>query len=743
MNLEKPPLVVRGMWGIGDNIHQRAVLRELMKTRTIWLDACCVSMFHDFIDEGLHVIRRPWGTGAAARVRDARERAQFDGLRDSDPPPGISDRKHIGYDRASIKAHGSILAAQFASVGITKMPERPDFSMPVPQFWKDKANEFVAPHYDGKKPLLVYRPVILNKGWECPARAPDVNAYDTLYRSIRERFFVVSVANLVAGYEWIVGPKPDVDLELTNGELDFESMAGLFAMADMVFGNPGFAPVLAQAVGTPLVVVYGGNETWADTNSVGAHLASTLAIEPINPCACHQRFHNCKKEIDMEPALEKLDAFVNEVARPVKTLIFGTMYSDTDERKRLTELWETFHDHVNPGCTLTLIDSNSPKPPMMQRNAQYVSFPENIGHLSRNGSGGPQTRGQDGWGRAFCRGLQMAIDSGYDYVAHIEGDSLLRIPVADIVKEMRRDNIDVVSVPVNGTRRNEIDWVETGLMVFRVGYLVESDFIKRYDWPGAQRRPTPEAVIFKLLGPHLKLMPWRALRGDKNQITDQNIMDLDWVTHCRLPERPGIDDLSLYERYAQAVFSGEAKLRAKKLDQVKINLGCGNNKLEGWKNYDKEIDITKPLPFKLNSADFIFAEHVIEHVEYFKALAFLGECFRVLRPGGIVRIACPSIENVMRRADEEYVKFIRKWVTNLEGTRAAMHNILFFHGHKAPWTDSLLEASLFYAGFKDLVKCDPGHSKVEALQGVEGHGKVIGDRNNWIETIVWEGTVDK
>jgi hypothetical protein len=99
----------------------------------------------------------------------------------------------------------------------------------------------------------------------------------------------------------------------------------------------------------------------------------------------------------------------------------------------------------------------------------------------------------------------------------------------------------------------------------------------------------------------------------------------------------------------------------------------------------------------------------------------------------------------MRRADEEYCTFVRRWVTDpsITGVRAGMHNILFFHGHKMAWTDSLLEASLFYAGFGNLTRCEPGQSTHADLVGVEGHGKVIGDKMNWIESSVWEGTAEK
>lgn len=171
-----------------------------------------------------------------------------------------------------------------------------------------------------------------------------------------------------------------------------------------------------------------------------------------------------------------------------------------------------------------------------------------------------------------------------------------------------------------------------------------------------------------------------------------------------------------------------------------INLGCGTNRLDGWENYDSEIDIAKRLPWDDDSVHVVFAEHVVEHVTYNDALRFFMECHRVLIPGGVVRIAVPSIEQVCYRATLEYAKFVEKWVPD-DGTdyrRRSMTNILFRHGHRAPWTEGLLLASLFYAGFNDPQPMEPGYSRNARLRGIEGHGQVIGEEFNAIETVVAE-----
>lgn len=171
---------------------------------------------------------------------------------------------------------------------------------------------------------------------------------------------------------------------------------------------------------------------------------------------------------------------------------------------------------------------------------------------------------------------------------------------------------------------------------------------------------------------------------------------------------------------------------------IKVNFGCGSNKLEGWKNHDEEVDITEPLPYRDATVDYILAEHVMEHVPYISAIDFLKDCYRILKVGGVARIIVPSVERVMMYADADYIQFVSKWADGNTGVRGAMGTILWKHGHEVAWCDALLESSLFYAGFNPL-KTEPRFSRHYQLNDIDGHWKVIGERNNWIESSVFEG----
>lgn len=287
---------LRGMLGVGDCIHQRAVLREMLNYgRPVVLDTFYRAMYHDLVDHGLTL---QLIGGHPPRIR---ERSP---LRSARLPVRGSPVK-ITYNADMIHKHGSILAAQFASAGL-QMPARPDFSLPMRPEWRQWAREAVGKH---DKPLLVYRPIVLNNVWRSEARAPDPALYSALFRSIRDQFHVVSVANLGNSGEHIIGEEQDADVRFNRGELDFETMAGLFAEADLAFTCPGVSPVLAQAVGTKTVIVYGANECHRTTGTVGDHLAPTLAIEPDEPCDHHAKNCSCSKHISLTPAFERLGAF--------------------------------------------------------------------------------------------------------------------------------------------------------------------------------------------------------------------------------------------------------------------------------------------------------------------------------------------------------------------------------------------------------------------------------------------------
>jgi len=94
---------------------------------------------------------------------------------------------------------------------------------------------------------------------------------------------------------------------------------------------------------------------------------------------------------------------------------------------------------------------------------------------------------------------------------------------------------------------------------------------------------------------------------------------------------------------------------------MKLNLGCGSKKLEGYINADIEpsvnpdmiIDLDKfPYPFKDSSIDEVYMEHSLEHVKYLKET--LKEIYRILKPDGILKLMIPHFSRGLTHPFHNY-----------------------------------------------------------------------------------------
>ncbi|GAB3693516.1 hypothetical protein GCM10027592_13460 [Spirosoma flavus] len=72
-----------------------------------------------------------------------------------------------------------------------------------------------------------------------------------------------------------------------------------------------------------------------------------------------------------------------------------------------------------------------------------------------------------------------------------------------------------------------------------------------------------------------------------------------------------------------------------------------------------EHNILSGLPFPSNQFDVVYHSQVLEHIPKEKADDFLAECFRVLKPGGIIRVVLPDLENIVN----EYQKYMNLCVS--------------------------------------------------------------------------------
>lgn len=174
----------------------------------------------------------------------------------------------------------------------------------------------------------------------------------------------------------------------------------------------------------------------------------------------------------------------------------------------------------------------------------------------------------------------------------------------------------------------------------------------------------------------------------------------------------------------------------KKNNVRKIHLGCGGRIFSGWLNTDVNIyadcylDLKNKLPFPDQSVDFIYSEHVLEHLEYLEAKNLLKECYRVLKPNGVIRTALPDldffIQGLKDEGNKKYQDFIRQKrltyekLANLPANINTMLNFIFFYcGHKYVYQDKTFIALLASLGFKNIKKAAVGQSDFFELNNLE------------------------
>ena len=158
---------------------------------------------------------------------------------------------------------------------------------------------------------------------------------------------------------------------------------------------------------------------------------------------------------------------------------------------------------------------------------------------------------------------------------------------------------------------------------------------------------------------------------------------------------------------------------------LKLNLGDRNSewkdqKKKGWTTVDIapgadiNLDLRKhDLPWSDNSVDLIYSSHFIEHITHSQARRFLIECFRILKPAGIIRIAFPgySYTKVPQITIVEYLSGARD-PGKLTGEEKDTYNKTFMHLYA--YTIESMKYELRRAGFIRMTECI-------VLQGILAH----------------------
>jgi len=169
---------------------------------------------------------------------------------------------------------------------------------------------------------------------------------------------------------------------------------------------------------------------------------------------------------------------------------------------------------------------------------------------------------------------------------------------------------------------------------------------------------------------------------------------------------------------------------------TKVNIGCGHTVVADWINYDSSLfmvlsrhklirrllfafkliskqkyetlwpsciirrDARKGLPLLNETVDFVYTSHFLEHLTREEASKLIKECYRVLKPGGWIRLVCPDLRILARKYLEGDISYP-----------------LFHVSHKAQLSQAFIESlclvdnrplfvKLFSPGFSHLSMYD-------------------------------------
>ena len=110
------------------------------------------------------------------------------------------------------------------------------------------------------------------------------------------------------------------------------------------------------------------------------------------------------------------------------------------------------------------------------------------------------------------------------------------------------------------------------------------------------------------------------------------------------------------------------------VNELKLNIGCGTSGIAGWCNIDnsptvllsrvplgrqvfrtpawprdvRRVNVLRGLPFPGESVSYIYSSHLLQGLAQEESRGLITECFRVLRPGGVLRVVVPDLERVIR-----------------------------------------------------------------------------------------------
>jgi predicted SAM-dependent methyltransferase len=201
----------------------------------------------------------------------------------------------------------------------------------------------------------------------------------------------------------------------------------------------------------------------------------------------------------------------------------------------------------------------------------------------------------------------------------------------------------------------------------------------------------------------------------------------------------------------------------------RLHIGCGPSVYPGWVNIDKSpsvllgrfpvvrkllfrlrlltpeqargfpegvvfADVSRRIPAASASVEYIYCSHMIEHLSRWQALDFVRECHRVLRPDGVLRLATPDLELMVRDYVDRSSPFMGDGLTASDAfcaeygayaddpgnqARRILRKLAGGDNHQWLYDEEGLRRLLVEGGFETVDRCRFRQGSVPELERIE------------------------
>ena len=186
-----------------------------------------------------------------------------------------------------------------------------------------------------------------------------------------------------------------------------------------------------------------------------------------------------------------------------------------------------------------------------------------------------------------------------------------------------------------------------------------------------------------------------------------------------------------------------------------LHIGCGSLRYSGWMNTDLvgtpgidfALDVEKPLPIANGVLDAIYGSEVIEHIQRETAKRFLHQAYRVLKPGGVLRLTTPDLKAVceiyMGINDQTSLEDQKStWLEHEFSPDYWINTFFRGWGHQWIWDFESLTELIRSSGFDRVERVQPQVTKsgMSELENLGTRYGVPAPKHCWATSMILEAT---